>query len=156
MGATGKYDITNDEQLRILTARLDELADERRATNDRLDRLVKDGDGVVKEWQGWRKKIEEQLGINTQAIAERLAHPLMDPGTVDEMRRAQAAITAHLNVQDTAVAALTQEINRRLAPFERVTEKLDQVVKMLRWAMVAGGGGFLYEVGRVVVDRWLK
>jgi hypothetical protein len=37
-----------------------------------------------------------------------------------------------------------------------VTEKLDQVVKMLRWAMVAGGGGFLYEVGRVVVDRWLK
>lgn len=152
----GRYDITNDEQLRILNDRLDELRGERQATDARIDRLVEQAQEVTLEWQTWRKSIEQRLAEAAEAVAERLSHPLMDPETVEEMRRAQRSIDAHLQVQDNAIAALTKDVNRRLVPFERVAETLETLTKRLSWVLIAFGGGVLYEVGKIVVDRWLK
>jgi hypothetical protein len=156
MGAMGKYDITNDEQLRILTERLNEIAAERAVIEDRMDEMAREGRDVVSEWQDWRKGIEQRLGEHTALIAERLRHPLMDPRTVEEMRRTQEEIGAHLTVQDNAIAALRGEITERLAPFRRITETLEKTTRMLRWVLLAFGGGSCYEIGKVIVDRWLR
>lgn len=152
MSAMGQFDITNGEQLRILQERLDELAAERAATNERIDRLVAQGKNVTQEWQIWRRSIDMRLAAAQEAIAERLAHPLMDPATVEELRRAQRDITAHLTVQDGEIAALRLEI----APFTRVTKTLERLTKRLSWALLLLGGGALYETGKLLVDWWVR
>jgi uncharacterized coiled-coil protein SlyX len=156
MSAMGKYDITNDEQLRILTERLDQIAVERTVTNTRLDRMTEEGQQVITEWQTWRKGVEERLSEHTALIAERLRHPLMDPATVEEMRRAQTSIGIHLSEQDAMLAALRVELNERFSPIERITDTMERLTKMLRWVLLAFGGGAFYEVGKVLIDRWLR
>jgi hypothetical protein len=156
MSENDRRDITNDEQLRILSERLNEIAADRSMANARLDTLVAEGAEVVTEWQTWRKSIERRLGEHTMLIAERLKHPLMDPQTVEDMRRTQTEIGAHLGIQDDAIAALRDEITERLAPFRRITETLEKTTRMLRWVLLAFGGGSCYEIGKVIVDRWLR
>lgn len=160
MSESARYDITNDAQLEVINQRLDELAAERKVADERLDTLIHSSEEVTAEWRAWRAKVQDCLDDHAALIADRLRHPLMDPATVEEMRRRQAEIERHLSAQDAAllVAAdkVRAEMETRLAPVEGLVHNLREAVRLLRWVLIAFAGGGLYEIGKIVADRWLR
>ncbi len=150
------YDITNEEQLRQINLRLDEMAHDRKLVAAQLKTTTTEWLGWQHEWQEWRERLEKRVDQNSELIADRLRHPLMDPQTVTDIRTVQGEIARHLTVQDTDLRDLKAQMNTRFAPFERMTDSLSHVTKLLRWVLVAFFGGGLYEVGKLVAESWFR